>query len=160
MHLYEKEYEKQFQEKDPYFNKVIIHLERVHKLTTAQTLGLDCLEKRITNISKKNQMPQREDIIQKQDEVIKVLTKKSPEENKDAEKPQSSMVGSDSNSDSEPGDSDSKKKPNIQFKDLFQNVEEDKFASSDDGSEKQKNQRLENFGSLKAPLMKQRSARS
>lgn len=54
MHLYEKEYEKQFQEKDPYFNKVIIHLERVHKLTTAQTLGLDCLEKRVTNISKKN----------------------------------------------------------------------------------------------------------
>ena len=43
-------------------------------------------------------MPQREDIIQKQDEVIKVLTKKGPEENKAIEKQESSIVGSDSNS--------------------------------------------------------------
>lgn len=57
-------------------------------------------------------MPQREDIIQKQDEVIKVLTKKGPEENKAIEKQESSIVGSDSNS-SNSSDSQSKKKPNI-----------------------------------------------
>lgn len=44
---------KQFEENDPNFNKIIIHIHRLLKMTTAQTLAIDSLETKIYNLSKK-----------------------------------------------------------------------------------------------------------
>lgn len=42
----------------------------------------------------------------------------------------------------------------VKFQDIFHNIQEDKFESSDDGEEKQKNDRLERLGKVAAPHQK------
>jgi hypothetical protein len=54
LQIYEEKTYEQFEEKDPNFNKIIIHIERLLKITTAQTLAIDSLERKIMNLSKKN----------------------------------------------------------------------------------------------------------
>ena len=54
LRLYEQKTFANFEEKDPNFNKIIMHIERLLKITTAQTLAIDSLEKKIMNLSKRN----------------------------------------------------------------------------------------------------------
>lgn len=53
LQIYEKKTFQQFEENDPNFNKIIVHIERVLKITTAQTLAIDSLERKILNLSKR-----------------------------------------------------------------------------------------------------------
>ena len=54
LQIYEQKTFEQFEENDPKFKKIIVHIERVLKITTAQTLAIDSLERKITNLSKRN----------------------------------------------------------------------------------------------------------
>jgi hypothetical protein len=54
LQIYEKKTFEQFEENDPNFNKIIVHIERVLKITTAQTLAIDSLERKILNLSKRS----------------------------------------------------------------------------------------------------------
>ena len=47
MRIYEHKTFENFEEKDPNFNKIIVHIERLLKITTAQTLAIDSLERKI-----------------------------------------------------------------------------------------------------------------
>ena len=73
LQIYEEKTFKQFEDNDPNFNKIIVHIERVLKITTAQTLAIDSLERKITNLSKRNPTQQRDIVITTQDEKIKAL---------------------------------------------------------------------------------------
>jgi len=44
-------------------------------------------------------------------------------------------------------------KPEVKFQDIFPDIKEDQFESSEDEEEKQKNQRLERLGKVTAPIM-------
>ena len=83
LQIYEAKSFKQFEEKDPNFNRIIVHIERVLKITTAQTLGIDSLERKIMGLSKRHQLDQNELFVPKKN--IKAIT----EEAKDAKKGQS-----------------------------------------------------------------------
>ena len=73
LQIYEEKTFQQFEENDPNFNKIIVHIERVLKITTAQILAIDSLERKIMNLSKRNPSQQNELIIPKQDEKIRAL---------------------------------------------------------------------------------------
>jgi len=49
-------------EKDHYFNKIVVHIERILKITTAQTLAIDSLERKIINLSKRS-APAKQDLV-------------------------------------------------------------------------------------------------
>ena len=54
LNIYEQENFTKFEENDPNFNKIIVHIERILKITTAQILAIDSLERKITNLSKRD----------------------------------------------------------------------------------------------------------
>jgi len=54
LHMYEQKTFDQFEESDPNYNKVIVFIERILKITTAQTLAIDSLERKIANLSKRD----------------------------------------------------------------------------------------------------------
>ena len=54
MRIYEKKTFETFEEKDPNFNKIIVHIERLLKITTAHTLAIDSLENKVISLSKRN----------------------------------------------------------------------------------------------------------
>ena len=60
--------------RDPNFNKIIVHIERVLKITTGLALEIDSLERKIMNLSKRNPVQTNELIVTKQDSKIKSLT--------------------------------------------------------------------------------------
>ena len=129
LQIYEQKTFEQFEENDPNFNKIIVHIERILKITTAQTLAIDSLERKITNLSKRNPVHQQDVIIPKQDDKIKALL----------------ALTSVNETREELQEEDDKE---IKFKDVFANIQEDKFESSDEEVEKQKNQRLERLGQV------------
>lgn len=145
LQIYEQKTFEQFTEQDPNFNKIIVHIERVLKITTAQTLAIDSLERKITNLSKRNPVQQNDLILPKQDDKIKALLEKKEREKEKQE-------GSDSGSDSNGGKK--QKKAEAKFQDFFPDIQEDNFESSDDEEEKKKNERLERLGQVAAPLQK------
>ena len=51
--IFENKTYKHIEDNDPNFNKIIVHIERVLKITTAQTLAIDSLERKITGLSKR-----------------------------------------------------------------------------------------------------------
>ena len=61
--------------------------------------------------------------------------------------------------DEEASDDDGSKKNGAgqqpKFKDMFPNIQEDEFESSDDNDEKKKNEKLERLGKVAAPHQKQ-----
>ena len=52
--IYEQKNFEKMEENDPNFNKIISHIERLLKMTTAQTLAIDSLERKIMHLSKRN----------------------------------------------------------------------------------------------------------
>ena len=60
LNIYEQKTFQKFEENDPNFNKIIVHINRVLKITTAQTLAIDSLERKIMNLSKRNQLKDNE----------------------------------------------------------------------------------------------------
>ena len=65
LQMYEQKTFQKFEDNDPNFNKIIVHIERLLKITTAQTLAIDSLERKIMNISKRNPVVYSELIIPK-----------------------------------------------------------------------------------------------
>ena len=43
-----------FEEVDPNFNRILLHIHRVLKMTQAQSLAIDSIERKINNLSRKN----------------------------------------------------------------------------------------------------------
>lgn len=132
LQIYEAKSFAQFEEHDPNFNKVIVHIERVLKVTTAQTLAIDSLERKIMSLSKRQDIDSNDLMIPKK--IIPVF-------GKDQKKGQS-----DEGEDSEEQKTSSKMRDNkkeVKFCDIFTDIKEDLFESSDDGEEKRKNKRLE-----------------
>lgn len=54
LRIYEKKTFETFDEKDPNFNKIIVHIERLLKITTAHTLAIDSLENKVISLSKRD----------------------------------------------------------------------------------------------------------
>ena len=67
LQIFEAENFDKFVENDPNFNKIVVHIERILKITTAQILAIDSLERKITNLSKRNVVHNTDQIISKQD---------------------------------------------------------------------------------------------
>ena len=65
LQMYEQENFSKFEEDDPNYNKIIVHIERILKITTAQILAIDSLERKIANLSKRNPAVQNDIIIPK-----------------------------------------------------------------------------------------------
>jgi hypothetical protein len=53
LNIYESKTFEKIEDNDPNFNKIIVHIERILKITTAQTLAIDSLERKITSLSNK-----------------------------------------------------------------------------------------------------------
>ena len=66
---------KQFYEKDPMFNKIIVHIQRVIKIMKAQTQAIDSLQRKIIDLTKKNVVSKNELKIVDQKERIQTLLK-------------------------------------------------------------------------------------
>lgn len=146
LQIYEQKTFEQFEENDPNFNKIIIHIERVLKITTAQTLAIDSLERKITNLSKRNLVENDElNVVNKEDNIKKLLKerKKTKKEN--------NQIDSDESQDQNPSDQEGTDNQNVRFENIFPDIQEDKFESSDDDDEKKKNYRLERLGQVAAP---------
>lgn len=141
LQIYEEKTFKQFEENDPNFNKIIVHIERVLKITTAQTLAIDSLERKITNLSKRNPTQQRDIVITTQDEKIKALI-----EDRKPEHVEAPEEDSDQDSDQTESENDAKQKKAIKFVDIFPEIKEDHFESSEEDEEKLKDARLERLG--------------
>ena len=78
LEIYEDKNGQQYaEENDPNFTKIIVHIERVLKITTAQTLAIDSLERKIASLSKRKvqQYKDKDIIVPEQDEKIKSLIK-------------------------------------------------------------------------------------
>ena len=136
LQIYEQQTFKQFEENDPNFNKIIVHIERVLKITTAQTLAIDSLERKILNLSKRNQNDENDNLmVPKRDEKIKQIIKQHQE---------------DQDESLEVDDLVDKDKEEVKFADIFPDIQEDNFESSDD-EEKRKNERLERLSKVAAP---------
>ena len=67
LQIFEAENQSKFVENDPNFNKIVVHIERILKITTAQILAIDSLERKITNLSKRSVVQSTDQIISKQD---------------------------------------------------------------------------------------------
>lgn len=134
MRIYEHKTFENFEEKDPNFNKIIVHIERLLKITTAQTLAIDSLERKIMNLSKRNLELKNELVIPNADNETVKDSASSVKERK--------SVGSQPKAPGEDGD--------VKFADMFPNIIEDEFESSDENDEKLKNERLERLGKIAA----------
>ena len=136
LQIYEAKSFLALEENDPNFNRVIVHIERVLKITTAQTLGIDSLERKIMGLSKRHQLDQNDLVVPKKN--IQAIA----EQAKDATKgPSEESENSDDQVSS--GKLSKNKKPETKFRDLFTDIKEDHFESSDDGEEKRRNRRLD-----------------
>jgi len=62
LEIYEQKTFEQFEENDPAFNRIVTHIERVLKLTTAQTLAIDSLERKILNLSKRKTIEKKQEL--------------------------------------------------------------------------------------------------
>jgi len=132
LQIYEDKSFAQFEENDPNFNKVIVHIERVLKITTAQTLAIDSLERKIMSLSKRQDIDTNDLMIPKKNiPAFGNDKKKDPQsEGEDSEEQKTSSKMRDN-------------KKEVKFCDVFTEIKEDQFESSDDGEEKRKNKRLE-----------------
>ena len=134
LQIYEAKSFQQFEENDPNFNKVIVHIERLLKITTAQTLAIDSLERKVMSLSKRQDIDHNDLLIPK---------KNFPAfKTKDPKKGNQSDEGEDSE-EQKTSSKLSKNKKEVKFCDVFTDIKEDNFESSDDGEEKRKNMRLE-----------------
>ena len=52
--MYEQQNFTKFSEYDPNFNKIVVHIERILKIATAQILAIDSLERKIAGLSKRD----------------------------------------------------------------------------------------------------------
>jgi len=124
----------------------------VLKITTAQTLAIDSLERKIMNLSKRNPAASNELAIQKQFSKIKAVNSDGTE-SQEVQAKDASAAGSEARS---AGESQANKEENLQvgearFQDIFPDIQEDEFESSDDEFERKKNEKLERLGKLAAP---------
>jgi hypothetical protein len=103
-------------------------------LTTAQTLAIDSLERKINNLSKRNPVEgdEHEKPVFPDDEKLKQLIESAK---------RSEDVGSESGLG----------KPSVKFQDIFPDIKEDKFESDEDEEDRKKNERLERLGQVAAP---------
>ena len=103
-------------------------------------MAIDSLERKITNLSKRNPND-TESLIIPEDTNEKV--KKLIQQRKDKEAKENDQYALKNSSGDE-------QEPEVKFGDIFPDIQEDKFESSDD-EEVKKNHRLERFGQVAAP---------
>ena len=125
------------------------------KITTAQTLAIDSLERKITNLSKRHPIEQSTeayDIVVKQDEKLRALVEKVEE----TPKATTAIIKEDEIDSSENSEEESKNNQEVHFKDMFPDIQEDELPSSDEDDERDKYKRLERLGAVSAPAIKER----
>ena len=113
LEIYEQKNFEQIEENDPNFNKIIVHIERVLKITTAQTLAIDSLERKIAALSKRKIQSVNKEVVM-------------PSDNK-----------KDSNSKFEVGsDEQALQEKDERMKKDFPNIQEDNLSSDEDDDHK------------------------
>lgn len=127
LEIYEQKNFEQIEENDPNFNKIIVHIERVLKITTTQTLAIDSLERKIAALSKRK--------IQSVNREMIVPTKE------DKNKNNGDKDGNNNIADPSKTERDERMKKD------FPNIQEDKFDSDED-DDYNKNKQLEQISHL------------
>lgn len=145
LEIYEDRNGQQYaEENDPNFTKIIVHIERVLKITTAQTLAIDSLERKIAALSKRKiQTANREMIVPEQDEKVKNLIKHGI-----THAYVGSTIAIEERKQNENDPSMQKKERDERMKEMFPNIVEDNFNSSDDDEEAKRNAKMERLGMI------------
>lgn len=126
LEIYEQKNFEQIEENDPNFNKIIVHIERVLKITTAQTLAIDSLERKIAALSKR-----------KIQSVNRDMNAPKPDDKKKVDDAQLESIENDP----------AKQERDERLKKDFPNIQEDKFDSDDD-DDYDKNKQLEQISNI------------
>jgi hypothetical protein len=145
LEIYEDKNGQQYaEENDPNFTKIIVHIERVLKITTAQTLAIDSLERKIANLSKRKlQSTNRDMIVPEQDEKVKNIIKSGI-----TDQYVKSTIAIEERKLQVDDPTRMKKQRDEVIKEKFPNLYEDDFHSSDDEAEQKRNQRMEKLGMI------------